>query len=756
MRSICIIFTVDFCNRIKPFLYMKFLTTICAALLLPSLAVAAEKPYDYVFFDNSRMPGNYFYSRTEYRSPSYLKNSSSRLPVSAECFSPGNSLELTYTSAEGGSWTAEIQYAPVRGNDFFRKAEVLSMNVLVDGRATAALPEVALRYAALPPEGYDFTVEREPLKADTVFSGYVRLSDYIRSAGGWQHVEIPFSALGLESFGDSRIKSIVSVALRQSEADGKQHTVCIDDVELLPAELPSCGLAAPFIREAKGYERHIDICWDAPEKDGLKYYKIYRSTDGRDFEPIGISRPWMRRYTDFIGTVGQRAWYRVSEVGYDLKESPLSEAVEAATRPMTDGELLDMVQEAQFRYYWDGAEPASGLARENIPGRGDMIAAGASGFGIMASIVGIDRGFVTRGEGVERFLKITSFLERADRFHGAYAHFMDGPTGKVETFFGGKDNGADLVETSFLFQGLLAARQYFDGDSQEEALIRSRIDRLWKEVEWSWFKQRDDSPYLYWHWSPDQHWVINHPLIGWNETMITYMLAIMSPTHGVAPGMYYSGWASQEKMAHDYRAGWGMTEDGSAYKNGNTYYGIKLDVGVSNGGPLFFTHYSFLGLDPHKVTDRYTNYFDNNRNIALINHRYCMQNQGGYAGYGYDCWGLTASDDAWTYHAREPQPYHDNGTMAPTGALASFPYTPSESMAALKNYYRNYGSFLWGEYGFRDAFNLSANWVSPLYMGLNQGPVVVMIENYRTGLIWDLFMSHPDVKRGLEALDAIR
>ena len=735
---------------------MKSLTTICAALLLPSLAVAAEKPYDYVFFDNSRMPGNYFYSRTEYRSPSYLKNSSSRLPVSAECFSPGNSLELTYTSAEGGSWTAEIQYAPVRGNDFFRKAEVLSMNVLVDGRATAALPEVALRYAALPPEGYDFTVEREPLKADTVFSGYVRLSDYIRSAGGWQHVEIPFSALGLESFGDSRIKSIVSVALRQSEADGKQHTVCIDDVELLPAELPSCGLAAPFIREAKGYERHIDICWDAPEKDGLKYYKIYRSTDGRDFEPIGISRSWMRRYTDFIGTVGQRAWYRVSEVGYDLKESPLSEAVEAATRPMTDGELLGLVQGAQVCSYGAGAEPASGLARENIPGRGDMIAAGASGFGIMATIVGIDRGFVTRAEGVERFLKITSFLERADRFHGAYAHFMDGPTGKVETFFGGKDNGADLVETSFLFQGLLAARQYFDGDNQEEALIRSRIDRLWKEVEWSWFKQRDDSPYLYWHWSPDQHWVINHPLIGWNETMITYMLAIMSPTHGVAPGMYYSGWASQEKMAHDYRAGWGMTEDGSAYKNGNTYYGIKLDVGVSNGGPLFFTHYSFLGLDPHKVTDRYTNYFVNNRNIALINHRYCMQNQGGYAGYGYDCWGLTASDDAWTYHAREPQPYHDNGTMAPTGALASFPYTPSESMAALKNYYRNYGSFLWGEYGFRDAFNLSTNWVSPLYMGLNQGPVVVMIENYRTGLIWDLFMSHPDVKRGLEALDAIR
>ena len=735
---------------------MKKLSVICAALMLPSLAGAVEKPYDYVFFDNSRMPGNYFYSRTDYRSPSFLKNSSSRLPVSDMCFSPGNSLELTYVSAKGGAWTAEVQYAPVRGNDFFRKPEVLSMNVLIGDDATGALPDVALRYAALPPAGYDFTVERDPVKADTVLTAYVSLSDYVRPSSGWQHVAIPFSDLGLEGFDDSNIKSIVAVSLRQSTADGKQHTRYIDDVELLPSELPSGPVTAPFIKDAKGYERHIDISWNATASDGLKYYKIYRSTDGINFEPIGISRPWMHRYTDYIGKTGQRAWYRVSEVGYDQKESPLSETAEATTRPMTDDELLDMVQEAQFRYYWDGAEPTSGLARENIPGRGDMIAAGASGFGMMATIVGVDRGFITREEGVERFLKITSFLERADRFHGAYAHFMDGTTGKVELFFGGKDNGADLVETSFMFQGLLAARQYFDGDNQDETLIRNRIDRLWKEIEWSWFKQTADSPYLYWHWSPDQEWIIHHPLIGWNETMITYMLAIMSPTYGVAPEMYYSGWASQQKLAHDYRAGWGMTEDGSAYTNGNTYYGIKLDVGVSNGGPLFFTHYSFLGLDPHKVTDRYTNYFDNNRNIALINHRYCMQNPGKYAGYGYDCWGLTASDDAWEYHAREPQPYHDNGTMAPTGALASFPYTPEESMAALKNYYRNYGSFLWGEYGFLDAFNVSTNWVSPLYMGLNQGPVVVMIENYRTGLIWNLFMSHPDVQRGLKALDAIR
>ena len=312
-----------------------------------------------------------------------------------------------------------------------------------------------------------------------------------------------------------------------------------------------------------------------------------------------------------------------------------------------------------------------------------------------------------------------------------------------------RDNGADMVETSFLFQGLLTARQYFDKNSDDEKYIRNTITKLWKNIEWDWFKKTKDSKYLYWHWSPDQEWVINHNLIGWNETMITYLLAIASPTHGIGKDMYYSGWASQEKLAQDYRADWGQTRDGAMYSNGNTYFGVKLDVGVSNGGPLFFIHYSYLGLDPHKIKDKYVseNYFENFRNIALINYRYCVENPKKNIGYGADNWGLTASDGPWGYRAAEPVDHQDVGTMAPTGALASFPYLPEQSMAALKNYYRNYGSFLWGEYGFRDAFNLNENWCANIYMGLNQAPVTVMIENYRTGLIWNLFMKDPDVQR---------
>ena len=326
------------------------------------------------------------------------------------------------------------------------------------------------------------------------------------------------------------------------------------------------------------------------------------------------------------------------------------------------------------------------------------------------------------------------------------------PTGKVEPFFGSRDDGGDLVETSFLMQGLLTARAYFNKDDGDEKTIRDKITTIWQNIEWDWYRRYPDSKYLYWHWSPDKAWIINHRLTGWNETMVTYLLAIASPTHSVPASLYYSGWANQDSTGQQYRMNWGGTKDGSMYTNGNTYFGIKLDVGVSDGGPLFFTHYSYMGYDPHFITDKYTNYFTNNKNIALINYRYCVKNPNNYKGYGDSCWGLTASDGPYDYSADEPVASRDHGKIAPTGAVSSFPYTPVQSMKALKNYYYNYGKFLWGEYGFRDAFNLTQNWCSDIYMGLNQAPMVVMIENYRTGLIWKLFMSDPDIKKGLEKL----
>ena len=708
-------------------------------LLLPLLFVtlfthAQEYTYNYNFFTNSAMPVDYYFSSTDNGGGSFLYNRNFRLLVNESIFhSPGNSLQIGYINARGGHWKATIYRQEKRGMDNFKKSSFLSFWL----------------YSSSPEPNVNDMPAVQLMMADSSLSAKQRI---LKVKGKeWQQVLMPLA--GIKGVNINEPSKIIGIVFSQSQdSSSKRQTLYIDDIELLPEANSAAVVESPAIENATGYAMHVDLSWKPVKDKNIRVIKIYRSADGNNFEPVGVQQPYINRYADFIGETGKKYFYKISYLNNNFSETKLSPVAEAATRPMSDAELLTMVQEASFRYYWEAAESVSGLAKENIAGRQNMIATGASGFGIMALITGTERKFITRKEAANRFEKIVNFLEKAETFHGAYPHFINGPTGKVETFFGKRDNGADLVETSFLMQGLLAARQYFSKEDPQEKLIRDKITSIWKKVEWSWFKQKEDSKFLYWHWSPDQGWVINHTLIGWNETMVTYLLAIASPTSPVPASMYYSGWANQGDTGQRYRSGWGQTKEGSMYTNGNTYFGLKLDVGVSNGGPLFFTHYSYMGYDPHLITDAYTNYFRNNEKIAKINLRYCMQNPNHFTGYSDSAWGLTASDGPFDYSADEPIASRDHGKIAPTGAISSFPYTPAESMKALRNYYYNFGKFLWGEYGFKDAFDLTHNWCSEIYMGLNQAPMTVMIENYRTGLVWKLFMSDPDVKAGMEKL----
>jgi len=681
------------------------------------------------------MASDYFFSNTTSRGHSRIKSVNGKLPVNETIFhTPGNSLELTYKNATAGNWKAIIFRQEKRGMDHFSKAEFLSFWILNTSEKTTGieLPVVQL------------------MRNDSSLSQIFEIAP--GKANQWKQVIIPTSSI--QNFNPDKPGNCIAVVLsQQNKKDNKEQTIYIDDIEFLSPQNGGSVTTMPVITSAVGYAKHVDISWKMQNDDNIHLVKIYRSENGKEFNPVGIQPPYIDRYEDYTGKTGKQYYYKISFLNNKYEETKLSAPFTATTKPMTDDELLTMVQEACFRYYWEGAEPNSGLSRENIAGRQNMIATGASGFGIMALIVGTERKFITREQSIERFVKIINFLENAETFHGVYPHFMDGKTGKVVTFFGKRDNGADLVETSFLMQGLLAARQYFSGDNVQEKLIRDKITAIWEKAEWDWFRQYPESKFLYWHWSPDQGWVINHNLIGWNETMVTYLLAIASPAHPVPASMYYTGWANQDSTGRKYRSNWGQTSEGSTYTNGNTYFGVKLDVGVSNGGPLFFTHYSYMAYDPHLITDRYTNYFTNNQNIAKINYRYCIENPKHFKGYGESAWGLTASDGPFDYSADEPVTWQDCGKIAPTGAISSFPYTPEESMKALKNYYYNYGKFLWGEYGFKDAFDLTNNWCSEIYMGLNQAPMVVMIENYRTGLLWKTFMQIPDIQNGLKKLE---
>ncbi len=412
---------------------------------------------------------------------------------------------------------------------------------------------------------------------------------------------------------------------------------------------------------------------------------------------------------------------------------------------LTDQQILDEVQQATFQYFWDGAEPNSGMAPERIHLDGNypendahIVTTGGTGFGLMAIIVGIERGFITRSEGVERLRKIVDFLADADRFNGVWPHWLNGETGAVKPF-SPDDDGADLVETGFLVQGLLTVRQYLEDGNQEEENLAASIDSLWREVEWNHHTKDGEENVLYWHWSPNVGWKINHPIRGYDETMITYILAASSPTYSIEPDVYHEGWARSGDIKLDNHEAYGYSLP------------LKHNGAEEYGGPLFWAHYSFLGLDPRNLEDRYANYWENNQNHTLIQYEYAVENPKNFEGYGKEMWGLTASYSIDFYRAHKPFD-DDIGVISPTAAISSIPYTPEKSMGFIRNLFNNYRKETFGPYGFYDAFSLEHNWFPEKYLAIDQGPMVVMIENYRSGLLWELFMSAEEVQNGLNKL----
>jgi hypothetical protein len=397
----------------------------------------------------------------------------------------------------------------------------------------------------------------------------------------------------------------------------------------------------------------------------------------------------------------------------------------ASPAALADRSLLDEVQRATFGYCWDFAHPASGMARLRSSS-GDTVAAGGSGFCVAAIVVATARGWISRSDAVARLLTIVHFLAGADRFHGAWGHLMNGNTGKV-TPFSAQDNGGDLVETAFLMEGLFIAREYFDAASTQETNLRDQITTLWDGVEWSFYAP---SGKLYWHWSPQYQWESGLTVRGWNEGLIVYILALASPTHPITAATYQMGWLN------------------NSFGVANSSQGYTLYTGPPAGGPLFFSHYSFIGLDPRLMQDKYTFYWQHNVTHTLINRAYCLYSSP--ASYKYDAgnWGLTACDGPApnNYWARDPN--HDDGTIAPAAALPSMPYTPYASFEALRGFRAN--AKLWGQYGFIDSFNLSKNWYDTgTNLALDEAPIVDMIENYRSGLLWKLFMAAPEIAPAL-------
>jgi len=698
-------------NKIKLLVIVIFLVTISQ--------IVAQ---DYVFFTDSASDLYLEPSWGYFNSPSTLVLAGgeiNKFPVSAvNKFAGLNSLKLQWKSQTGGNWEIAVAEDGWIKHDVTKKDSII---FYVYSDSDVPKSEFPLIYIE---DLSNQKTERFPISDFN--------NDIIQK--NWQRISIPLQIFK-DNPASANLTEIKTIFFGQNLASGIEHTWFIDEISMISASAISDTIApiTPQNITAKGFDKHIEFEWNLNSESDLRGYNIYQLIED-EYKMVGFAEPSDSQYFHFTNISGVTNQYKISAIDESLNESDLSEVISASTFAMTDDEFLTMLQEYTFKYFWDYGHPISGLSRER-DGSNNTVTSGGSGFGIMAIIVGIERGFITREEGANRIKKISDFLlNKADKFHGAFSHWLNGENGDVIPF-SQYDNGGDLVETSFLIQGLLAARQYFNEDNETENFIKSTITTIWENVEWDWYRKTETETALFWHWSPNYNWQMNFRLQGPNEVMIAYLLAIASPTHSVPASLYHTGWAGSPY-----------------YLNGDSFYNYKLDVGWDFGGPLFFAHYSFLGFDPRDKKDAYTNYFVNNKNHTLINRAYCADNPKNYAGYSENIWGLTASDDPFGYSAHEPTYSRDNGTITPTAALSSFPYTPNESMAAFRSLYEKYGEKIWKKYGFTDSFNPQQNWYAESYLAIDQGPIIVMVENYRSGLLWNLFMSNPEIAPMLTAI----
>ena len=503
---------------------------------------------------------------------------------------------------------------------------------------------------------------------------------------------------------------------------------CENKKQIQQARIPS-----PI--QAEGHPAHVHLRWN--DNNGATYH-IYKADEAGKFKKCATVSD--NEYMDFsIGQADQTRTftYRICPAGYPVDSAAAFET-KAQVPIANDSTLLDMVQAYTLRYFTDFAHPHAGLARERSNDRnGDIVTTGGTGFGLMALIAGAERGFITKERALGIIEKTLSFLESCERFHGALAHWYDGDNGKTFSF-SQYDNGGDIVETAFLVEGLLTVRQWLSSSTDAtEKKIAARCDKLWKEVDWNWYTRGEDA--LYWHWSKDHGWKMNHKIRGFDETFITYVLAVSSPTHPIDPNIYET-----------------CFKDSPIYFNGKEYYGIKLDLGMEYGGPLFFAHYSFLGLDPRALTVDSINMYERNRAHALIQQRYAIDNPKKHKDLGANLWGFTSSDDPLVgYCSHHPGTQDENGTVSPTAAISSIVYTPEESLAFMRHLYYDLGEKVFGKYGFYDAYNPSmveGQQVVKSFLTIDQGPQIVMIENLRSQLLWNLFMTAPEVQKGLKKL----
>lgn len=695
---------------------------------------ALADTYPGVLFDNSIMQGSYAHSYVNYQGTSWVENVQCNLPVSDTLFfTPGNALSLKYVSGQSGNWHADLSFPRRTGSYEATTQEALALKlfVLTDDTDASDLPSISL------------------VLSDGGASTAVDVSRYIGSfsTNSWLSVRVPI--------GDFRTPlgdlSIEGIRLAQRHGDGDTHHVLVDQVEFLPLDPPSERLfSSAVLASVKAYDRHVKLTWELPMTPSIRYIKVYRSDDNETFEPVGIKPVFVRNAIDVVPVSNKSYYYKIAWVDYDYAESPFSSVKAAETKPASDDELLDFIQETHVNYFLENAEVNSGMHALSRRMGDPRVSVKHTGLGLLSQIVGVERGFVSRNLLANRTLRILRFLENAEQHHGVFPTTLNGRTGQG-VHRSDMLHAVDVVATAYLIQGMLVAKQYFDGDTKEEVALRDNVDKLYKQVNWAEFVAMDgDDPFLLDSWSPVNGFTQAKPLGGFNEGFIGYILALASPTFPIpaesyAKGLGYVREAVDPDSTHFFElvnnAFFGSSLEDNSEEEGpvdeayflrtsistdTIIYGLPIAVGAIDDSPMKAV-LPFLAFDPREKLDTFANYFENNRNLLQAYKR--RDNEIQVDDFSLDIWGSVYRVDTLG---------NQDVVINPAISLSTYPYQPHEALKSARAFYDRYGSHLFTGYGFRPWINPRNNMVSGRFDAISQAVVAVSIENGRSGLVWDL------------------
>ncbi|MCL4638357.1 MULTISPECIES: glucoamylase family protein [Olivibacter] len=706
-------------------------------LLAILLSIQAEASnYPEVLFENSLMPKSYYYSQSSFAGNSWINHMNGHLPVvDSVFFTPGNSLMLNYISGNEGEWKSVIHYSSDYGH-LPKNNDLLIFKIFVSSATTKTeLPNIQLA------QGENISEE-------------VKIQSFIKNYqdNAWLSVEIPLKGIG----NLDNQAPISSIIFKQgTNMDGKEHRLFIDQIEFLPTKTPDMKLTGKAVLSSvEAHERHVDIMWQLPLTPSIRYIKIYRSEDNQNFVPVAVRPISFNKYTDFVPRTNVSYYYKIAWVDYQYRESPFSEIKTAETKLAGDEDLLNSIEKSHIAYFTNETEFNSGMHKISPLVSDASISVKGTGIGILAQVIGVERKFIPRQLLLDRLKKIVKFLGRATTYHGAFPELLNGRSGKP-IMTDSCEIAANIESTAYLMQGLLVARNYFDKESADESELRDAISSLWNGVDWTKFVKEGNGYHLYSVWSPACSFTKSAPIGGYNGSLIAYLLAIASPSHAITPASYKLGFKQPLKYVGPAigRLSTSVSDTLLFGKNGekpelynresfmidSTYYGIRLVAG-SVQTSLIEQQLPFLAINPRSPIDSTVNYFDNQCDLSMIYYRAALDSGEQFVSITNLLWPYVGKDSAFV------------NRFNPSAAIATYPYTPTIAMEALKNYYRNLGSFLWTEYGFRDEFNFKDNWVSGNFDPIHQGIVPIMLENARTGLIWNLFMKDPDIKLLVEKI----